>query len=112
MIVVKRVAVYKAPSGKVPMDDWLSSFDNHIRQRIKKRIRRLQMGNLGDWKRIGSGLYELRMTFGAGYRIYCTINSNGTIILLCGGSKSRQQRDIEMAMKYCKVLEKGCYYEI
>ncbi len=111
-MIVKGVVFLKTPSGNVPMEDWLNSLDKPTKQRIKKRIRRIQMGNLGDWKRVGGKIYELRMTFGAGYRIYYTLTSNGTIVLLCGSNKSRQQRDIEMAKKYSKDIEEGSYYEV
>ena len=110
MIVVKRIIIYEAPNGKEPLVSWINSLDWSIRLRVKKRIERLKSGNLGDFKCINDGLYELRMHFGAGYRIYVRIEEGGTIHLLCGGCKSRQQRDIELAKKFIKDL-RGNFHE-
>jgi putative addiction module killer protein len=69
---------------------------------IIKRIKRLKKGNRGDWGPVGEGLFELRIHYGPGYRMYCketAFPDTGTelIILLCGGDKSTQQADIEKA---------------
>ena len=112
MIQYIRVALYTTQNKKVPLNDWLHSLDPKTRKRVSNRIYRLCEGLLGDCKRINSGLIEIRLDFGPGYRIYGTITSNRTLVLLCGGTKARQQRDIEMAMKYCKSTDKGQYYEL
>ncbi len=112
MINYERVAVYTTQKEKVPLNDWLRSLDLKTKKRIERRIQRVSEGNLGDYKRINSKLIELRMSFGPGYRMYLTVVSDRTLVLLCGGNKARQQRDIELAMKYSKFMEKGWYYEL
>lgn len=79
-------------------DTWLRALrDRHAKVRIAARIDRLASGNPGDIKPIGGGLSELRISHGPGYRIYFMQRGSIVIILLCGGDKSSQQRDIEQA---------------
>lgn len=78
--------------------DWLSDLrDVSARARIAKRIDRIAAGNLGDIKSVGDGVSELRFTFGPGYRVYYTRRGDIVVILLCGGDKGSQIRDIERA---------------
>jgi putative addiction module killer protein len=81
--------------------------DLHAKARIDIRIKRIQDGNLGDIKRINKNLSEIRIDYGPGYRIYVTWQDNVLVILLWGGSKSSQKRDIEKAKalieKYLKA---------
>ncbi len=72
---------------------------------IAGRLLRIEQGNLGDHKALGEGLYELRFTFGAGYRVYFAQEGNQIILLLIGGDKSTQSRDIEKARDIMKGLE-------
>jgi putative addiction module killer protein len=65
--------------------------------RILARIDRLRLGLRGDWKSVGAGVFELRVDSGPGYRIYCAEDGATLVLLLCGGSKRSQQRDIEQA---------------
>ena len=98
------VDAYRTSSGKEPFTDWLASIrDKTTRGRIEKRMDRVEDGNMGDYRRLGTNLYELRLDFGPGYRIYFSVfsESNSKIILiLCAGDKSSQTRDIERAKKY------------
>ena len=64
--------------------------------RINARLRNLSLGNTGDAKQVGGGLFEMRMHHGPGYRLYC-LREGSTLVLLCGGDKGSQQRDIERA---------------
>ena len=100
MIVEKKVEIYKTDFGIEPFSVWFNSLDNYIASRILDRIERLKDGNLGDWKSLRGGLFELRMHFGAGYRVYFSIQNGEVIILLCGGRKSQQQKDINQARRY------------
>ena len=85
--------------------DWLSDLsDVQARARIAKRIDRLALGNLGDAKSIGDGVSELRFTFGPGYRVYFTMLGAVVVILLCGGDKGSQRRDVERAKAMVKEL--------
>ena len=74
--------------------------DQKTLRRIRGRLTRLELGNLGDFRSVGEGVNELRIHFGPGYRIYYGEAANTIILLLCGGDKSSQQRDIERAKTY------------
>ncbi len=85
--------------------DWLTALrDVEARARIAKRIDRIAAGNLGDAKSVGDGVSELRFTFGPGYRVYFTVRGAVVVILLCGGDKGSQRRDIERAKAMVKEL--------
>ena len=67
---------------------------------IRTLISRLQLGLFGDTKSVGEGVNELRISFGPGYRIYYTLEDKLVILLLCGGDKSTQDKDIKLAKEY------------
>jgi putative addiction module killer protein len=95
------VEVYENQAGKVPYSEWLLALkDKQAFARISLRIDRAKLGNLGDHKLIDDGLWEMRVDTGAGYRIYFGRINPETIVLLWGGDKSTQQRDIEKATEY------------
>ncbi len=97
----KRVIVYANPSGNEPFTDWLNDLRDVIgRKRILARVSRLQQGNYGDCEPVGSGVNELRMFFGGGYRVYFGEHGNDLVVLLCGGDKSSQNKDIQEAKAY------------
>lgn len=82
-------------------DAWLSGLrDRQARQRIAIRIDRLALGNFGDVKPVGEGVSELRIDYGPGYRVY--LIQRGDVILLCGGDKTTQSRDIAWAKDLAK----------
>jgi putative addiction module killer protein len=84
--------------GKIPMEEFLSEIkDKTIQARIKQRVARLLLGNYGDYKRLTDTIYELRLHFGAGYRIYFAEHEASIIVLLAGGDKSTQTKDIGKA---------------
>ena len=94
---------YVNRSGKDVFDAWLSSLaDIRAQARIAARIDRLAVGNFGDCKALGQGLYELRIDYGPGYRVYYARIGNACILLLCGGDKRKQPSDIERAREYLK----------
>ncbi|PRA75604.1 addiction module antitoxin RelB [Ochrobactrum sp. MYb29] len=85
--------------------NWLNELrDNRARQRIVTRIRRLELGNPGDVKAIGEGVSEMRITYGPGYRVYFVTMGSTILVLLCGGDKSSQSRDISLAKKMAKEI--------
>jgi putative addiction module killer protein len=79
--------------------------DERAKARILVRIQRLALGNAGDVKSVGSGISELRIDYGPGYRVYFTKRGPMLVILLCGGDKRTQQRDIARAVKLAAGLE-------
>jgi putative addiction module killer protein len=88
--------------------DWLKKLrDRKARLRIGERIDRLVAGNFGDTKSVGDGVQELRMRFGPGYRIYYIWRGDVLIILLMGGDKDSQVRDIAKAKKMAKDADDG-----
>ena len=97
---VYRVVDYASSAGKYPYRDWLSKLDEKIRARIQLRILRFRMGNLGDYKILGGGLFEARFSFGSGYRVYFGKVENKILLLLLGGDKRSQTRDIMKARLY------------
>lgn len=92
--------IYFSSSNFSPFIDWLESIDNVSRYRIKERLDRISLGNFGDYKYISDGIYELRFNFSSGYRIYYGINEKKSIVLLFGGDKSTQNRDIKKAISF------------
>ena len=97
----REIRVYQTSSGREPFNEWLISIrDIETQARIRARLERLEDGNLGDYQSVGEGVFELRIPFGAGYRIYFGQIDNTIILLLCGGDKSSQRRDIERAKTY------------
>jgi len=79
-------------------DRWLRKLrDPRARARIEMRIRRLDLGNPGDVEPIGSGLSEMRIDYGPGYRVYYMQQRSVLVVLLCGGDKSTQKNDIKKA---------------
>ena len=95
------VRIYTAADGGEPYSGWLDGLrDLQARARIRARIARLQLGNFGDCKSVGGGVLELRIDHGPGYRVYLAKRGEVLVLLLCGGDKRSQQRDIETAQKY------------
>jgi putative addiction module killer protein len=94
MIEVRQSAVFR---------EWVANLkDLRARARIGARIDRLSEGNVGDSKSVGDGVSELRIHYGPGYRVYFTRRGSILIILLCGGDKSSQDRDIRAAKALAK----------
>lgn len=85
---------------------WFRSLRDRVMQgRIVTRIDRVALGNFGDAKPVGDGVHELRMTFGPGYRVYFTRRGERIILLLCGGDKGSQARDVARAKLLAAELE-------
>jgi len=97
------IQVYTAPDGASPFIAWLEGLkDKTVRYRIKERLDRVALGNLGDYKNLADGVSELRFNFGSGYRVYFSRQGDMIILLLCGGDKHSQKEDIKQAKKYLK----------
>jgi len=86
-------------------DEWLSSLaDQRAQAKIVSRIERLGLGNPGDVKPVGEGLSEMRISHGPGYRVYFKQTDKAVVLLLCGGDKSTQARDIKRAKEIAAEL--------
>lgn len=97
------VRQYRTVDGRAPIAEWLEGLsDMPTRRRVVARLDQLGDGHLGDWKWIGSGVCELRIHAGPGYRVYYARHGAAIVLLLCGGDKSTQHRDIERAYAYWK----------
>ena len=87
-------------------DKWLKKLrDSTVRYRLLARFDHVAKGNFGDTKRIATNLFELRFFFGSGYRVYYTIQNEKIVLLLCGGDKSTQSKDITRAKLLLAQLE-------
>jgi putative addiction module killer protein len=83
------------------LGEWLLSLrDRSAVARIYNRLDRVALGNFGDSKPVGGGVHELRIAYGPGYRVYFGIDGEVCVLLLCGGEKRTQSRDIEAAAEY------------
>ncbi len=101
----RKVFIYQTQSGHKPFIEWLEKLDRITRIKIRSRISRLEIGNFGDYKSIGFGVYELRLFFGPGYRVYFGMQDDTIVILLCGGDKSSQKRDVQKATDYWREAQ-------
>ena len=104
----KEIQYYRTSNGRQPFIEWLESIrDKSTQNRIDKRLERLEDGNFGDHRSVGDGVFELRLQFGPGYRIYFGQIDNTLVLLLCGGDKASQARDIERAKTYWREYKEA-----
>ena len=95
------VREYRTAEGHSPFGDWLRGIrDSRARARILKRLDRVRLDLMGDCRSVGGGVLELRVDYGRGYRVYFGRHGTGLVLLLIGGDKRTQQRDIEHAQNY------------
>ncbi|MBL9144943.1 MAG: type II toxin-antitoxin system RelE/ParE family toxin [Verrucomicrobiaceae bacterium] len=97
------VQVYRGRSEESPYLEWLYSLDWKTQERIMARVARTKNGQFGDCKSVGSGVYELRLFFGPGYRVYFGELHGKMVLILAGGDKGSQRRDIARAKDYWKI---------
>ena len=101
------VIIYADESGHEPFTEWLEGLRNQQdRRRILRRLRRIEQGNFGDCKSLHDDVYELRLFFGPGYRLYFGKDDNNIVVLLHGGGKDRQEEDIKLAKSYWKEYKR------
>ncbi|BFM04870.1 type II toxin-antitoxin system RelE/ParE family toxin [Halioxenophilus aromaticivorans] len=94
---------YTDSQGKSPYADWLRGLrDNRAKAKIIMRVDKMELGLFGDVEPIGEGLSELRIDYGPGYRVYYGKEGQQVFLLLCGGDKSTQSKDIKKAKLYWK----------
>ncbi|NCR42280.1 MAG: type II toxin-antitoxin system RelE/ParE family toxin [Microcystis aeruginosa W13-11] len=97
----REIERYVTADGQIPFDNWFDSIRVSKTQTIiSKRLDRVRMGNLGDYRSVGGGVFELRIDYGRGYCIYFGQVGTTIVLLLCGGDKSTQIKDIRQAQEY------------
>lgn len=94
------VREYVEDSGRIPFRDWLAELDKATRARVQARVLRFETGNLGDHKEVGAGVLEARLDFGPGYRVYFGRKGRELVLLLLGGNKGSQKKDIKRAQEF------------
>jgi putative addiction module killer protein len=99
---IETIILYTTDTGKQPFVEWQEKLDTKTESVVLVRLARIRGGNLGDCKQIkgSKGLYELRIDYGPGYRIYYGKIGSTIVVLLVGGSKKSQDRDILKAQRY------------
>lgn len=106
--MMKQIRIFQLTRTKIPLQEWLDSLKNKTTQaRILERLKRLSAGNFGDCKKLDAHLSELRFKFGSGYRVYYSEIDDMLVLLLCGGDKSTQTKDIEIARTYLKIYQEN-----
>ncbi len=97
----QEIVLYISQDGSCPFTTWLNDLrDRQARAKIRKRLDRIELGNLGDVKPVGEGVMELRIHYGPGYRVYFSQAGSRIVLLLCGGDKKTQEKDILRAKQY------------
>ncbi len=99
----RELVEYETESGNSPFSEWLNSLkDINARAIIRKRLNRVRNGNFGNTRHVEDQVYELKVYYGPGYRVYYGLDGDTLVVLLCGGSKGSQDRDIQKAKEYWK----------
>lgn len=99
--IERTVRLYVTEFGECPFENWFDGLgDIRAQDRILAGIARLRVGNPGDWKSVGSGIFEMRIDYGPGYRLYFGQEGYRLVILLIGGDKRTQERDVKRAKDY------------
>ena len=92
-----KLRLYERSDGTCPFNQWFDALDARAAVKVTAALTRMELGNFGDVKPVGQGVSERRIDFGPGYRVYFGRDGEDVILLLCGGTKRRQQKDIEAA---------------
>jgi putative addiction module killer protein len=98
--VIWTVRQYITPDGNRPYGEWLDALPLQTQARIAARVARFEAGTLGDPKEVGGRVWEARLPFGPGYRLYFGKHQRQVLLLLLGGTKASQSRDIRRAQQY------------
>jgi len=97
----RKLVLYQTKEGSCPWQEWFDGLkDRKIRASVDARLLRIQRGNFGDCKSVGGAVMELRVHLGPGYRVYFAKDGDTIVVLLCGGTKRTQTRDIKQALAY------------
>jgi putative addiction module killer protein len=99
-VTIREIKKLELQNGQVPFDEWFGSLaDKKLEAAVDTRLARVRAGNFGDFKSVGGGVFELRIYAGPGLRVYYGLHRGHIVVLLGGGDKSRQARDIARAQK-------------
>src|SRR5476649_1957199 len=102
------VLEYNNVQGRSPYADWFNALDARAAAKVTTALTRLTLGNFSNVKGVGAGVFECRIDFGPGYRVYFGKDGERLVILLGGGTKKRQQIDIETARSEERRVGKEC----
>lgn len=92
---LKQIELYVTKKGQKPFIEWIESLGSVVRYRVKERFDSISLGNMSNHKYLGDGISDLRLDFGSGYRIYFAEEGKTIVLLLCGGDKLTQKKDIK-----------------
>ncbi len=97
----RTIIIYETASGKAPFTEWFDGLkDRRAKTTIDARLTRVRRGNLGTCRSLKGGIWELKIDLGPGYRVYFGLHGDTVVLLLHGGDKSTQVRDIELAQQF------------
>lgn len=99
------IQIYVTEGEVCPFGEWFDTLEPQTQVRINARVNRLRFGNFGDCKSVGEGVYELRFMFGSGFRVYYGLAGKRIVLLLMGGSKKTQNKDIQTAQTLWKAYQ-------
>ena len=92
--------IYQTEAGASAFSDWFERLENPVALKVRTALARMETGNFGDAKSVGGGVFERRIDWGPGYRIYYGRDGGEVVVLLCGGTKKRQNADITRAKEF------------
>ena len=101
------IRYYVAEGGREPFAEWFAELDPVASAKIARAVARMEQGNFSNVKSVGESVLEYKIDFGPGYRIYFGRDGDTIVILLTGGTKKRQQRDIDTAQDYWRTYKQG-----
>jgi putative addiction module killer protein len=108
LVTPREIVVFRAADGSAPFEAWLDNLnDKRAVARVLTRLARVRLGNLGDCKPVGEGVSELRVDYGPGYRVYFGQKGRVIVVLLCGGDKRSQNRDVGLAKQYWRECKEA-----
>lgn len=106
----KELRFYRTKEGKEPFVGWIEQLKDKVgRANITNRLNRVAIGHYGDCESVGDGVFELKIHYGPGYRIYFSEQEHTIVLLLLGGSKRTQAKDIKKAKQYWAEFRGRCY---
>lgn len=106
-VVERVVEFYEDRRGRFPFVEWLESLDMKTQARIRHRLTRVEEGNLGDCFPVGEGVLELRFFFGPGYRVYFGEAGKSLVLVILGGDKKSQGKNIQKAKEHWKNYQES-----